>query len=215
MKKYDKQEMAKIIEIAEFENRHREFKPPFNWKDQKSNWIKETVIRTILGFSNTPQGGLLIIGVSEDSQKRPVVKGLTPDELLSFDQYDTIKGVVESFSSTSINFEIGWGEYSSSKSKVNLILISVSEFQELPTICKRGGQTEKLRRGVVYARQKIGTAGTIAATEVEMGEIIKMAADKNLSELEARGLISLNKKPQPLKESDREKFIQQNLDLEI
>jgi len=186
MKTLPDEEFQRIIE-AGYETRNLEFKSPFLWDDKDSLWLREKVIRTILGMSNTQDGGNIVIGVSEKDNQLEFV-GITEDQLATF-IYDVIKGVVDGFASPSSSFDIAQASYKGNW----YLVIGVSEFEEMPIICKNDGQYKSsqgdylLRRGDIYTRSRSGQAGTIRTTETEMREIIEIAVDKNQRRLLRRG----------------------------
>lgn len=111
--------------------------------------------------------------------------GFSNGELSSF-EYDKIKGIIDSFASSTPVFSIKWIEDKNKK----FIVIQVSEFDELPIICKKDSQTKDImRRGDIYCRLLSGNISTDKATEKEMREIIEMAIDKGNRKLKERGYV--------------------------
>lgn len=190
MKELDQSVVKEIIEAADFEHRNREYKDAFSWEDKNSTWLKEKCIRAILGLTNTLTGGQLIIGIEEDENHKPIIKGLSDGQLESFSDYEKIKNEIDGFSTSNLNFEMAYGVYKVGDNDSRILFISVEEFEETPTICKKNGQTAGvLIKDDIYSRAKKGSAATIKATDIEIREIIKMAADKEASNLEKRGYI--------------------------
>jgi len=182
MKKMSDEEFSKLIKAAH-ESRQIEFKSPFSWVDDNSVWLREKVVRCILGMANTPDGGYLIIGIEEDVDKKPVFSGIEEDAVNTFN-YDVVKGVVDGYSFTGVNFEINQATYENKK----FVALRVEEFDDIPVICKKDSQTEgTLKRGVVYCRSRSGPPKTIPVTETEMHEILQMAVDKQREHLKRRG----------------------------
>lgn len=168
---------------AGHENRHIEWKQTFSWNDKNSIWLKEKVIRAMMGFANTPDGGYIIVGIKEGGGKGPRLNGLTAEELSSF-VYDTIKDSVDGFSSSPIIFEIFFSIYKNKK----FVIIRVEEFDELPVICKKNSQNRGvLKKGVIYCRSRGGSPKTIPVTETETRELIQRAVDKQQEILRRRG----------------------------
>ncbi len=196
MRKMSTEDFRMRIE-AGHENRRMEFKPPFRWNDKKVPFLKEKVIQTILGFTNTKDGGELILGVSEGQRNHKTsnikLEGLTRKQFESFN-YDAIKESVDKHASLTVNFELF--EYIDPDNGKQFIIISISEFSEFPIICKRNGQVVNkdndriLRRGDVYCRSMRGRPSVIRVTEAEMQEIIELAIDKGRRKLRARGYIA-------------------------
>lgn len=170
---------------AGHETRNTEFKSPFTWGEDKSLWLQEKVIKAVYGFSNTKDGGNIVIGVAEEINSSPQLVGLSTGELQSF-SYDNIKGQIDSFGSSAISFMVKKAEYNGKC----FIVIQVGEFEELPIICKKDSQINGImRRGDIYCRLLSGNISTDKVAEKEMREIIEMAIDKGNRKLKERGYI--------------------------
>lgn len=76
--------LHKIRELIHLgnENRNLDYKGAFSW-DQASADHKCEITKDILAFSNTRDGGFILIGVND---KSGVVEGLTEEQYASFDQ---------------------------------------------------------------------------------------------------------------------------------
>ncbi len=192
MKKLPDKKIQSLIEVA-YELRDREFKSAFSWVDPKSSWLREKVARAVLGMTNIKYGGNIILGIKEDTNgenKKMVLERLTEDQLESFGDYDAIKGFIDGFSYLDTNFDMGWGKYE----KKRYVVLTVAEFYKIPMICKKDGQHKGvLRKDDIYVRSRKGPYSTIRTTELELREIIKMAADKERVELRGRGYVKTGK----------------------
>lgn len=191
MKKISEDQL-KILFEAGYERRSLDFKTSFSWDNAESKWIRESVIRAVLGLTNTRGGGQVVIGVAEKDDKSLDFKGLDDKELASFNNFDSIKAIIDSFSGEPTDFEIAYGVYLGQK----YIVITVSEFAEWPTICRKNGKTSELKQDEFYVRSKKGQPSTMKVTQLELREIIQMAADKEKINLETRGLVR-NQKGDP------------------
>lgn len=184
MKEISKEQLAMLLE-AGYETRSIEFKPPFLWSDINSRWLKEKVVRAVLGMTNIRLGGQIIIGVSEN-QNEIILEGLTDEQLDSFNDYDGIKGYIDGFSYTGTIFDISSGFFENKK----FIIFSIQEFYEIPAICKKNGQERDiLKKDIIYTRSIKAPYSTIPVTDMELREIIHMAVDKEKYDLEVRGWI--------------------------
>lgn len=182
MKKLLDEQIAQLLE-AGYELRNIEHKPPFDWNDEKSQWVIEKVIRAILAMTNTRYGGQIIIGIEVSDDRSVNLKGVTDEQLESFDDFDGVKGIIDGYSFTNTDFDISWGVHESKK----YVVFTVQEFSEMPVICRKNGNS----RGVltvydIYARSKKAPYGSIKATDAELREIIHMAVDKEKSNLKSR-----------------------------
>ena len=181
------QEFQELIE-AGHETRNVEFKSAFSWDDAGSLWLREKVIQTVLGMSNTRNGGTIVIGIREDNGVPDLDHGLSDEQFQTFDRYDDIKGVIDGFAAA--GFDISGAERNGQR----FVFVSVREFDLVPAICKKDGQYKDkgsgkllLQRGDIYVRAKNGTESTIRTTEAEMQEIIELAIDKGQRNLVGRG----------------------------
>lgn len=185
MKKISEEQIGQLLE-AGYELRNTEYKPPFAWNDGGSIWAKEKVIRTILAMTNTRYGGQIVIGIEVNEDRSIALKGVTDEQLKSFDDYDAIKGTVDGYSFTNTDFDINWGEHKGNK----YVVLTIQEFAETPAICRKNGDS----RGVlivhdIYCRSKKAPYGSIKATDMELREIIHMAVDKEKTDLKSRGWV--------------------------
>lgn len=183
MRQMSGEEFSHIIEMAH-ESRNIEFKTSFSWVDDSSKWLRERVIKTILGITNTPDGGYIVIGIDEENGN-PVFNGTATEHIITF-TFDAITGTVSRFASTTINIEIYIAEYRSNK----YVVLRIEEFETLPVICKNDGQEPGvLERGKIYCRAQSGPPRNIPVTEIEMQEIIELAMDKQQVRLRQRGYV--------------------------
>jgi predicted HTH transcriptional regulator len=183
MNKLSDDKISTLLEIS-YELRNREFKDAFCWSDKNNTWIKEKITRAILGMTNIKSGGNIIIGVGEEKNtKKLLLNGLSKKQLDSFEDFDGIKGYVDGFSSNQTFFNIAYGEYKDKK----FVVMSVEEFSEIPVLCKKNGVNPGiLVKDDLYTRSMKGVYGTAKATELELREMIKMASDKEKTELNQR-----------------------------
>lgn len=185
MKRLTNDQMAQMLEVG-YELRNLEHKPPFGWNDNNSTWVKEKLTRAVLAMTNIRYGGQIIIGIDETKTKEIRLTGLTDVQLKTFEDFDGIKGFIDGFSYTNTDFDIEWGEHNGSK----FVVITVQEFSEIPAICRKDGQTTgTLRKDDIYARSKRAPYSSIRVTETELREMIKMAIDKEKTDLKSRGYV--------------------------
>lgn len=181
MRQMPDEEFSHLIELAH-ESRNIEFKTSFSWSDDGSRWLREHVIRAILGIANTPDGGYIIIGIDEENGN-PVFNGADNHHIETF-TFDAITGKISGFASSTINIEIYVAEANDKK----FIVLQIDEFDIHPIICRNNGQEPGiLEKGRIYCRANSGPPRTIPVTEVEMQEIIELAVDKQQVTLRQRG----------------------------
>ena len=202
---------TKIREIIQgnAESLNIEFKSSFNFNTNA--WMREKLIRSILAMSNTRNGGFIVIGVGEKSDKFPDFVGIKKSDFSTFNT-DIVKEKVESFSNFPVVYEIGYGPYK----KADYIIISVAEFTINPVICKKNGDNQKgkpvLEEGAIYIRtQKDKPSSVKISNPIDVQDIIERITDKQITNLHKRGwkheTESLtNKSDKNLFEKERDKF---------
>jgi predicted HTH transcriptional regulator len=179
MKTAKKEEIEAYLE-AGVETRSVEFKVAFKWNDPAKIWLQEKVIAAILAMTNTPGGGVVLIGVKEDPFS---VTGMDNDTLATFNE-DDVRGVVGGYAETPLYFDMSAHEVSAGK---KIVLFRVSEFDKTPVVCKKDGTHAFLRSGTIYARPKRGAFASTRASSIELDEMIDLAVDKRVASLRARG----------------------------
>jgi hypothetical protein len=133
-------------------------------------------------MSNTRDGGLLVVGRSEDGTE----DGVTSDVLATYD-LDVMKDFFDSFADppvlvTIITVAAGGRDY---------IAMEVREFEEEPVICKKNGGDE-LQEGAIYIRADLGRPRSNRITSNrDMRALLELALDKREARFrataEARG----------------------------
>ena len=186
MRRLSNEEFLKLVEAGN-ETPNREFKSPFSWKNRQTWRLKEKVIKTILSFANTKDGGDILIGVKDDANAPDRFCGLSSTQLNSFSDYDSLKGIIDGFASPTVRFDVVEGHILAKK----FVVIHVSEFDDIPVICRKDGGDRGaiLRKGDIYARSKSGQPSTVKVTDLELREIIEMAVTKYVNKLGKIGIL--------------------------
>jgi len=193
------QDVKRYIEAGK-ETRHLEYKQSVSWKDTNA---KRKITKSILGMSNIKDGGTILIGMQQQRDKSYFPQGVNRDDLSSFENEDEIKDFVSAYADPYVEFDIKIEPYNGKK----FVLINVSEFDELPVICKKEC-SGILRRGALYVRSRRKPETVEVPTEVEMREIINLAIDKGNLKLSKRGYEMSNR------EADEQFYMHQLKDLE-
>ena len=128
------------------ESQEVEFKSPQPWAE-----IEPGVVKTVLSLSNTENGGLIIVGVTDnDGQKTPVgIRG----ELIESYNVQTLGHKLASYGSDGLAVSVTIAKHSSRE----FVLIAVEPFGEYPIICARSvnpGTRGGVRKGVAYYRNE-------------------------------------------------------------
>jgi len=177
------------------EERNLEYKGNVNWKTKS---MQAKLIKTIMAFSNIPNGGAIVLGV-EQKGERFVLAGLSADNFDSYKQ-DDISELVNSYADPYVELTVTKVPHE----KSNFVIIQVNEFAELPIICKKNGP-EGLKRGSIYVRPRRKNETVIIPSQVEMRELLNRAIDIGIQSLQKR-LAGFGINELPALESDREKF---------
>lgn len=177
------------------------------------------VVRAMLGMANRRDGGTVIIGVDESAGKL-VPTGLTPADLHTW-RHDDLATDVANYADPPITFDAVERSFEGK----SFVVIQVSEFDDVPILCKKpynhsttrpGGRSETvkvLRDGACYVRSRRKPETTDIPSQAEMRELLDLATAKSLqrlvSQLRSAG-VSLQGVPAP---SDTARFDQQLTDL--
>lgn len=150
------------------ESRSIDFKQSVKWEDYK---IKFT--ETIMAMSNLRDGGIIIIGISEENDDWKL-KGITDQDLTTYDP-DYMIDFVNKYASPVVNFDVVRHDVD----KLQFLIISIREFESEPVVCKRDYKKD-LRRGTIYIRP-IGKPETRAIQNAEeLRELLDIAVEKKM-----------------------------------
>jgi len=193
------------------EERNIEYKPSILWNDRKDKkWIE--IAKTILGMANLRDGGFIVIGI-EQRNNDFVLSGISSDHLVSFNQ-DSVDDVMRNYADPFVKAYVTNLKY---EDKV-FVIIQVSEFEEIPVICKDNytlGGKVFLRKGAIYTRSRGKSETAEVHTQTEMREIIELAVDKSRQYFTERmkiilGEILENVKMKPSNEEEYDKQVPDN-----
>lgn len=159
------------------ESRSVELKPSIPWNDMEKQEQVQDIVKSILGMSNIRDGGKIVLGVRQNSDRTFEVTGMTDEYLRTYDP-EKIYQDVRSYGEPEPRFEIRNMKYSDKY----FIVFLVQEFLYSPVICRKNGKNigkEPLVKGALYIRtHKPGTKKV--DNETEMKEIIDLAVEKEL-----------------------------------
>ena len=187
------------------EERHLEFKRSVAWNGD----ITAKITKSIMALANLRDGGWIVIGKEEQSDRSFKAVGMTQDDYDSFDP-DCLKAFVYERAEPPVNFEVFKEEYDNKK----FVLIRVKEFDEIPIICKKSYK-DVIHAGKVYVRSKSKPESIPVPSDAEMREIIEIAVDKGITSFVKRlnrtGVWAPNEQIQ--RTDDEEEFKKQLADL--
>ena len=151
------------------EERNLEFKRSMDWTDPAT---KAKLTKSVLAMANLRDGGHIVLGVERQPDDTYLPVGMQTEHCDCF-----------------IQDQLGshFSEYADPYVEVTLIkhktdekifcIIRVSEFAELPVLCRKDG-LEKLRRGAIYTRSRRMPETVEVPSQVEMREILDLAIEK-------------------------------------
>ena len=160
------------------ETRRVEFKQSMDFKEKAT---KAKVAKGCIGLANTRDGGFFIIGVKKSSTDQHEPVGLNPDHLPAYTQ-DDVASVVMSYAEPPIRLTVAPVEFRDPPllAGKTFLVIQVFAFSEVPVICKKSYQDEKLFEGGLYIRSLERYETRQVKTEAEMRELLDLATEKRL-----------------------------------
>ena len=171
-------QLKKMIE-QRCESRNLDYKERLNW-DRATNDEKCAVVKDILAFFNTQNGGVMIFGVQDKSLE---LVGLTDNEFASFDT-TKVNDFLQRYTDPSSACEV-------QKFKVGdqrVVVIGVAEFKDVPVVCKRDANSSRdpskviLKAGGLYIRTDKATSVIVPSAE-EMRDLVNRALLKRGDQL--------------------------------
>lgn len=172
------------------------------------------VARAVLGMANRRDGGLVIIGVDDETQE---AIGLDGGDLATWLNFDDVSVDANRYADPSIRFDIRCPFVYKNK---NLVILAVHEFDEIPVLCRKDygeGKTQTLRQGACYVRTRKKPETAQVPSQEEMRELLDLAIDKGVRRFVTRaqraGLFSLMAPVLPLSPSAEELFRKQIEDM--
>lgn len=149
------------------ESRNIEFKRSAPWTD-----LKLKIIKTAMAMANLRDGGLIIIGVSEQGDTWELA-GIDEEHLSTFDP-DVISSDFHRYASPHIEFTAVRVKHTNGRI---FLAISVDEFDETPVVNKKAYDGE-MRRGEMFVRKR-GPVRTEPITDArDMHDALVLAAEK-------------------------------------
>ena len=154
----------------EFETNHVDFKRGFNWHTFK-DYHKTKFAKHLAAMSNIPGGGMLIFGVADNKE----VCGVSELDIRSFDR-TPVDHYISQYIDPLPQYHVMNVEYRG----VQLLIIEVDEFAEIPCICKHEYEGV-LRAGGVYIRHNASSMLVQRASQMRV--LIDLAVTKKKDEL--------------------------------
>ncbi len=157
------------------ERRNTEFKGPGRRTDKA---FLAKVVRAVLGLANTPDGGVVVIGVADDGS-RLTPRGLSKTEAATWG-YDDLHASLANYADPFVECEVAPVKLEDN----TFVVIEVRAFSEFPVLCKKDF-ADTLRKGALYVRRRGKIETVEVPSHVEMREVIERAA-----EIRARAILA-------------------------
>lgn len=166
------------------ETRNFDVKGPIAWP-QKTSRARYELVRDILAFSNTPDGGTILIGVAPSTH---VVLGMDDTGVKTWDTTKVAQGCAVFGSPpplVHVCYPIVDGK--------QLVMLEIAPFAEVPTVCReeaKEGSVVILRKAGLYIRTSMAQTVEIHDEE-QIRSLIEQAMNRKAEHLLAqiRGLV--------------------------
>ena len=151
------------------ESRNTEFKEGHEWE-----LLKYKITRALLGLSNIKYGGKVIIGIKAKNNSVTSLTGMTLEKSKTY-TLDKIKEFVNKYADPALELKLHKMDYMNQK---YFIVITVREFSEMPTICKKDAQGKELQQNKIYIRPSTRIETSDNFTTHDMRKLIDLAVEK-------------------------------------
>ena len=146
-------------------------------------WGSGLFIKDILAMANMKDGGYIIVGISQDSDKRIIRNGLAQEQLSTYD-IDIMREQIKKFAEPFVDFTVSPIEDLAEK---KYVVIHIHEFELLPVVCS--APFSDVKQGQVYFRTSRGCVKSEAiAHSNDMRDIIERSAIKMIRHWKNLGL---------------------------
>lgn len=152
-----------------------EFKGPGPRTDSS---LRAKVVRAMLAMANRRDGGMVLVGVTDDGSNLEIA-GLLPDDVGTW-RHDHLADTVAVYADPRVEFDTYVVEVDNKR----VVVITVEEFSDVPVICKAecqvGSPKSKvvLRNGAIYVRSNRKPESREVANFDEMRGLLDIATEK-------------------------------------
>jgi predicted HTH transcriptional regulator len=144
-------------------------------------WDYRSLTRDILAMSNVRDGGIIVFGVEDATFER---QGLTEEQIATFN-IDIMRDQVSPYADPYVTFQVSVPTDSAGR---RYAVIEVAPFDEVPTICARGGQD--VNYGDLYYRSNDRRPQSArVSSSHDMRNIIERAIVRRRNKLVQIGLV--------------------------
>jgi predicted HTH transcriptional regulator len=185
----DDYRFSQIIELGR-EQRSIEFKGSGS---MDTNRLVMQIIKACIAMANNRDGGMVIIGITDNHENGIALTGLTTHDLQSW-QYDRLADKLSEYCDPCFPFSLEKYKYKDQ----DFILINIEEFIDVPILCKKN-YGDLLRAGACYVRTRRKPETTEIPSITDMRDLIDLAITKGLRSFISRayssGLPIISTKP--------------------
>lgn len=145
--------------------------------------LRGKVIRAMLAMTNRRDGGLVLVGVSENDGV-PTLDGLSEEDAATW-KHDHLADAVAEYADPRVSFSSAVIDVDGAR----VLVIEIDEFADAPVICRRDmqeGRHSILRSGAVYVRSNRKPESREVANYDEMRELLDVATDRGVRRFVAR-----------------------------
>lgn len=142
-------------------------------------WTPQSLAKDILAMTNLRDGGLILIGVEDQTFARV---GVSPTDVATY-KIDEMRDQMTAYADPSVDFKV---EFPRDESGTQYVAIRVASFLEMPVICRR--DSADTRAGAIYYRttnRRVESAPV--SNSSDMREIITVAASRTRNRLQELG----------------------------
>lgn len=159
------EDLNRYLQSGRSERPDLEYKQGAGWKS-----LRDKIAQAALAMANLEGGGYIIIGMEEDDHGRYNLAGVDKDDVNTYKK-DDISEFINKYADpyVEINMEVF---------EERIVVIQVSEFEEVPVICKK--DSDHLQQGRIYVRSRRKTESTPQPTVSDVREILDRAVDKGI-----------------------------------
>lgn len=152
--------------------------PNLDFKN-RSKWDVKKLAKDILAMSNTQDGGLIIIGVKDQTFERI---GITAEEKGTYNE-DIMKDQMKKYADPHADFTVN---FQKDRNGLEYAIIRVFEFQQIPVIC--ASDSKDTTEGVIYYRNRNKKVESAQISNAyDMRDLIELAAIKMMRRMEKIG----------------------------
>lgn len=159
------------------ESRNHDFKRGFSWQDKTAETLG--LVTDMMAFSNTQDGGTIILGVDDNTQEFASVAGRW------WDSFDTtrIMNILNKYCDPRLDIQVFREEDFEYKEKRGpIVVLQIPEFTDVPVICKIDGNTSDqtciFRASQIYIRTNRASTEVISNSQ-DMRELTNRAMLKH------------------------------------